>query len=83
MYQSHLSLPLVYVPLGWLVCLLNCPNGSYFLAVYGYIATHFSLKMSRWVVMHGPITATLCAIWMGFFMDPISGMNDVGLSGNS
>jgi len=69
MYQSHLNLPLDFVPLGCLVCLLNRTNGSYFLAVYGYIAMHFSLKMSRLVMICGPITAILCAIWMGFLLD--------------
>eukprot|EP00928_Gymnodinium_smaydae_P017059 TRINITY_DN1649_c0_g4_i1.p1 TRINITY_DN1649_c0_g4~~TRINITY_DN1649_c0_g4_i1.p1 ORF type:complete len:900 (-),score=146.14 TRINITY_DN1649_c0_g4_i1:304-2967(-) len=69
MYNSHLNLPLEYVALGSLVCLFNRTNGSYFLALYGYIAMHFSLKMSRLVLICGPITAIMCAVWMGAVLD--------------
>jgi len=69
MYRSHLNLPLDFVPLGVLVCLFNRSNGAYFLGLYGYVAMHFSLKMSRLVLICGPITSMLCAIWMGFVID--------------
>eukprot|EP00928_Gymnodinium_smaydae_P017058 TRINITY_DN1649_c0_g3_i1.p1 TRINITY_DN1649_c0_g3~~TRINITY_DN1649_c0_g3_i1.p1 ORF type:complete len:900 (-),score=113.24 TRINITY_DN1649_c0_g3_i1:201-2597(-) len=69
MYQSHLNLPLDYVQLGSLVLLFNRTNASYFLAVYGFIAMHFSLKMSRLVLICGPITSIVCAIWLGFMLD--------------
>lgn len=47
MYASHLNMPLDYVWLGCLVCLFNRTNGSYFLALYGYIAMHFSFFWER------------------------------------
>merc|ERR1712176_809193 len=38
-------------------------------ALYGFIAQHFSLKMSRLVLICGPITAIMCAIWFGAVLD--------------
>jgi len=72
MYASHLNLPLDFVSLGCLVCLCNRTNGSYFLGLYGYIAMHFSLKMNRLLLICGPITSIMCAIWMGFVLDFIT-----------
>jgi len=69
MYKSHLNLPLDYVWLGSLVCLFKRNNAGYFLAIYGWIAMHFSLKMSRLVLICGPIVAIMCAIWIGFLLD--------------
>mmetsp|Transcript_4198 Transcript_4198/g.9524 ORF Transcript_4198/g.9524 Transcript_4198/m.9524 type:complete len:909 (+) Transcript_4198:99-2825(+) len=69
MYSSYLNLPLDYVILGGMVQLLNRNNGFYFLCLYGFIAQHFSGKMSRLVLICGPITAIACAIWCGFLLD--------------
>jgi len=69
MYRSHLNLPLDYVLPGLLVCLFNRNNAGYFLAVYGWIAMHFSLKMSRLLLICGPIVAIVAAIWIGFVLD--------------
>eukprot|EP00930_Biecheleria_cincta_P033883 TRINITY_DN23455_c0_g1_i1.p1 TRINITY_DN23455_c0_g1~~TRINITY_DN23455_c0_g1_i1.p1 ORF type:complete len:881 (+),score=143.03 TRINITY_DN23455_c0_g1_i1:90-2732(+) len=69
MYNSYLNLPLDYVYLGGLVCLFNRNNGAYFVALYGFIANHFSLKMSRLVLICGPIVSIVCAIWVGFLLD--------------
>jgi len=69
MYRSHLNLPLDYVLPGSLVCLFRRNNAVYFLAVYGWIAMHFSLKMNRLMLICGPITAIMCAIWLGFVLD--------------
>merc|ERR1719440_2264404 len=69
MYRSHLNLPLDYVWSAMLVCLFKRNNATYFLAVYGWIAYHFSLKMSRLVLICGPITAMVSAIWLGFVLD--------------
>jgi dolichyl-diphosphooligosaccharide--protein glycosyltransferase len=49
--------------------MLKRNNACYFLAVYGYIAWHFSLKMSRLVLICGPITAVMCAVWLGAVAD--------------
>merc|ERR1719265_899413 len=51
MYASYLNLPLDFVLPGSLVCLLKRNNAVYFLALYGWIAWHFSLKMSRLVLI--------------------------------
>jgi len=69
MYTSYLNLPLDFVLPGSLVCLLRRNNAAYFLALYGWIAMHFSLKMSRLVLICGPIVAILCATWLGFVVD--------------
>eukprot|EP00401_Gymnodinium_catenatum_P024878 CAMPEP_0117469342 /NCGR_PEP_ID=MMETSP0784-20121206/6639_1 /TAXON_ID=39447 /ORGANISM="" /LENGTH=885 /DNA_ID=CAMNT_0005263373 /DNA_START=120 /DNA_END=2777 /DNA_ORIENTATION=- len=69
MYRSHLHLPLDFVLPGTLVCLLKRNNAAYFLALYGWIAMHFSLKMSRLVLICGPIVSIFCAIWVGFVLD--------------
>eukprot|EP00930_Biecheleria_cincta_P015420 TRINITY_DN1287_c0_g1_i1.p1 TRINITY_DN1287_c0_g1~~TRINITY_DN1287_c0_g1_i1.p1 ORF type:complete len:891 (-),score=147.09 TRINITY_DN1287_c0_g1_i1:50-2722(-) len=71
MYGSYLNLPLDFVLPGSLVCLGNRNNATYFLAIYGWIAMHFSLKMSRLVLICGPIVAIMCAIWMGWLLDLI------------
>jgi dolichyl-diphosphooligosaccharide--protein glycosyltransferase len=69
MYRSHLNLPLDYVLPGTLVCFFKRNNATYFLGVYGWIAWHFSLKMSRLVLICGPIVAIICGIWLGFALD--------------
>eukprot|EP00931_Biecheleriopsis_adriatica_P098076 TRINITY_DN7198_c0_g1_i1.p1 TRINITY_DN7198_c0_g1~~TRINITY_DN7198_c0_g1_i1.p1 ORF type:complete len:878 (-),score=168.06 TRINITY_DN7198_c0_g1_i1:83-2716(-) len=69
MYSAYLNLPLDYVLPGTLVCLFLRNNAAYFLAVYGAIAMHFSLKMSRLVLICGPIVSIVCAIWCGFLLD--------------
>jgi len=69
MYASYLNLPLDYAILGGLVGLWNRNNGFYFLVLYGFIAQHFSGKMSRLVLICGPIVAVACGIWCGFVLD--------------
>lgn len=69
MYNSYLNLPLDYVYLGGMVCLFNRNNGAYFIGLYGFIANHFSLKMSRLVLICAPIVSIVCAIWLGFLLD--------------
>jgi len=71
MYASYLNLPLDYALLGGLVSLWNRNNGFYFLALYGFIAEHFSGKMSRLVIICGPIVSVSCAIWCGFLLDQL------------
>jgi len=69
MYASYLNLPLDYAVLGGLVCLWNRNNGFWFLCLYGFIAQHFSGKMSRLVLICGPIVSVAAGIWCGFLMD--------------
>jgi dolichyl-diphosphooligosaccharide--protein glycosyltransferase len=69
MYKSHLNLPLDFVFSGLIVCLFKRNNATYFLAVYGWIAMHFSLKMARLVLICGPIVAIVCSIWCGWVLD--------------
>mmetsp|Transcript_78874 Transcript_78874/g.207060 ORF Transcript_78874/g.207060 Transcript_78874/m.207060 type:complete len:889 (-) Transcript_78874:66-2732(-) len=69
MYASYLNLPLDYAIYGGLVCLGKRNNGFYFLVLYGFIAQHFSGKMSRLVLICGPIVAVACGIWCGFILD--------------
>ncbi|CAE7331455.1 STT3A [Symbiodinium pilosum] len=68
-YASHLGLPLNYVLFGGLVSAFNRNNGFYFLCLYGFIASHFSGKMSRLVLICGPIVSVACGIWCGFILD--------------
>jgi len=70
-YASHLGMPLDYVLLGGLVCVFNRNNGFYFMCLYGFIASHFSGKMSRLVLICGPIVSVACGIWCGFLLDMI------------
>jgi len=68
-YASYLNLPLDYAILGGLVCLWNRNNGFYFLVLYGFIAQHFSGKMSRLVLICAPVVSVACGIWCGFVLD--------------
>eukprot|EP00913_Durusdinium_trenchii_P014220 g13346.t1 len=70
-YASHLGLPLDYVLLGGLVSIFQRNNGFYFMCLYGYIASHFSGKMSRLVLICGPIVSVACGIWCGFLLDMV------------
>lgn len=70
-YASHLGMPLDYVMLGGLVCIFNRNNGFYFMCLYGFIASHFSGKMSRLVLICGPIVSVACGIWCGFLLDMV------------
>lgn len=70
-YASHLGMPLGYVLLGGLVCIFNRNNGFYFMCLYGFIASHFSGKMSRLVLICGPIVSVACGIWCGFLLDMV------------
>jgi len=69
MYVSYLNLPLDYAVLGGLVSLRKRNNGFYFMMLYAFIAHHFSGKMSRLVLICGPIVSVACGIWCGFLMD--------------
>jgi len=69
MYSSYLNLALDYAPMGGIVLLFSRNNACYFLALYSFIATHFSLKMSRLVLICAPICSILCAVWCGFLLD--------------
>jgi len=72
MYVAYLNLPLDYAWHAVAVCLLNRTNGSYFVALYAFIAMHFSGKMSRLVLICGPIVAIGCGLWCGFILDFIT-----------
>merc|ERR1719265_1867006 len=65
MYASYLNLPLDYVSLGALVSLASLVDGVYFLYLYGIVASDFSGKMNRLVLICGPIVSVACAIWVG------------------
>jgi len=68
-YSSYLNLPLDYAYHAVAVCLLSRNNGCYFVALYALVAMHFSGKMSRLVLICGPIAAVGCGIWCGFLLD--------------
>jgi len=71
MYSAYLNLPLDYSYLGILVCLWNRNNAVYFLLLYGFIAEHFSGKMSRLVLICAPICSVAAGCWCGFLIDRI------------
>jgi dolichyl-diphosphooligosaccharide--protein glycosyltransferase len=70
-YATHLNLPLDYVYWGGAVCMWNRTSGCYFAALYGFIAAHFSGKMSRLVLICAPIVTIYCAIWFGWLFDQL------------
>lgn len=69
MYSGYLNMPMDYAMFGGLVCLWNRNNGFYFLVLYAFIASHFSGKMSRLVLICAPIVSVACGIWCGFLLD--------------
>jgi len=71
MYASYLNLPLDYVVLGGLVSLWHRNNGFLLLCLYGFVAQHFSGKMSRLVLICGPIVSVASGIWFGFVLDQL------------
>eukprot|EP00931_Biecheleriopsis_adriatica_P051037 TRINITY_DN29566_c0_g1_i1.p1 TRINITY_DN29566_c0_g1~~TRINITY_DN29566_c0_g1_i1.p1 ORF type:complete len:876 (+),score=146.56 TRINITY_DN29566_c0_g1_i1:78-2705(+) len=71
MYSAYLNLPLDYAMFGVLVSLWKRNNAFYFLCLYGFIASHFSGKMSRLVLICGPIVSVACGIWCGFLLDQL------------
>merc|ERR1712051_771887 len=60
-YSSYLGLPLQFANHGAAVCLYKRTSGCYFAALYAGVAIHFSGKMSRLVLICGPICAIACA----------------------
>eukprot|EP00927_Polykrikos_kofoidii_P045318 TRINITY_DN39258_c0_g1_i1.p1 TRINITY_DN39258_c0_g1~~TRINITY_DN39258_c0_g1_i1.p1 ORF type:complete len:910 (+),score=139.01 TRINITY_DN39258_c0_g1_i1:121-2850(+) len=68
-FASYLHLPLQFCFNGALVCAGIRNNGCYFLALYGFIAAHFSNKMSRLVLICGPVCSVACGIWWGCVVD--------------
>lgn len=71
MYASYLNLPLDYAVIGGIISARKRNNGFYFLCLYALIAQHFSGKMSRLVLICGPIVSVACGIWCGFIMDQL------------
>eukprot|EP00929_Paragymnodinium_shiwhaense_P063637 TRINITY_DN3179_c0_g1_i1.p1 TRINITY_DN3179_c0_g1~~TRINITY_DN3179_c0_g1_i1.p1 ORF type:complete len:896 (-),score=247.08 TRINITY_DN3179_c0_g1_i1:70-2757(-) len=69
MYSSYLSLPLDYAYMGAIVAATKRNNGFYFMVLYGFIAEHFSGKMSRLVLICAPIVSLAAGIFAGFIMD--------------
>jgi len=68
-YANYLNLPLDYALIGGLTCLWNRNNGFYFIVLYGFIASHFSGKMSRLVLICAPVVSVTSALWCGFLLD--------------
>lgn len=62
-------MPLDYALLGVLVLCFKRNNASYFIFLYVVIATHFSGKMSRLILICAPICSIVCAVWCGFVLD--------------
>mmetsp|Transcript_30081 Transcript_30081/g.65623 ORF Transcript_30081/g.65623 Transcript_30081/m.65623 type:complete len:884 (-) Transcript_30081:222-2873(-) len=71
MYQAYLNLPLDYAYYGGLICLWKRTNGVYFLFLYCFVASHFSGKMSRLVLICAPVVSVACGVWCGFLLDQI------------
>eukprot|EP00933_Yihiella_yeosuensis_P044935 TRINITY_DN40230_c0_g1_i1.p1 TRINITY_DN40230_c0_g1~~TRINITY_DN40230_c0_g1_i1.p1 ORF type:complete len:882 (-),score=156.38 TRINITY_DN40230_c0_g1_i1:129-2774(-) len=71
MYASYLNLPLDYAFIGGCTMLLNRNNGFYFMILYAYIAQHFSLKMSRLVLICAPIVSIAAGLWFGWVFDTL------------
>jgi dolichyl-diphosphooligosaccharide--protein glycosyltransferase len=68
-YNTYLNLPLDYAGFGATILLFNRNNAAYFIFLYGFIASHFSGKMSRLVLICAPICTVACAVLCGFVMD--------------
>jgi dolichyl-diphosphooligosaccharide--protein glycosyltransferase len=69
MYSHYLNLPLQYSWLGGGLLFFYRTNGAYFVFLYAFIATHFSSKMSRLVLICGPICAIGCGMFFGWVAD--------------
>jgi len=70
-YDAYLGLPLKYAYHGAAVCLYKRTSGCYFSGLYTAVAIHFSGKMSRLILICGPICAIGAAIWFGFVLDMV------------
>jgi len=70
-YASYLNMPLDYAHLAVLLCLWNRNNASYFVAVYACVAIHFSMKMSRLILICAPICSIGCGLWCGYLLDMV------------
>lgn len=68
-YEHHLNVTLDYAVYGALVSVFNRNNGFYFAALYIFVASHFSGKMARLVLICAPICSMMCGIWLGFLLD--------------
>eukprot|EP00927_Polykrikos_kofoidii_P015155 TRINITY_DN16721_c0_g1_i1.p1 TRINITY_DN16721_c0_g1~~TRINITY_DN16721_c0_g1_i1.p1 ORF type:complete len:904 (-),score=115.71 TRINITY_DN16721_c0_g1_i1:90-2756(-) len=71
MYKSYLSMPLDYAYWGMFLCLHKRNNAFYFMVLYGFIAEHFSGKMSRLVLICAPITSVAAGLFCGWLLDRI------------
>jgi dolichyl-diphosphooligosaccharide--protein glycosyltransferase len=68
-YRSSLHNPLSWCPLGLLICFFSRNNGAYFQILYALIAYTFSLKMSRLLIICGPIVSVLAGLGIGGLVD--------------
>eukprot|EP00756_Hemistasia_phaeocysticola_P009359 Hpha_TRINITY_DN14869_c3_g1::TRINITY_DN14869_c3_g1_i1::g.169552::m.169552/K07151/STT3; dolichyl-diphosphooligosaccharide--protein glycosyltransferase len=70
-YWSYLHYGMYTAPVGLCMQMVFRPQrpGSYFLLTYALVAYHFSLKMSRLIIVCGPIVSALTGVAAGLVLD--------------
>ena len=56
-------------PVGLILCALRWKEGPFFLVLYGCTAYYFMNKMSRLIVIGGPIASSLGGVALGYLVD--------------
>jgi len=70
-YQQYLNIIYTVAPYGFLLSFLKWTDSNSFLPFYGIIAYFFANKMSRLVVLLGPIASALGGVALGFVADEL------------
>jgi len=78
-YQQYLHHVYYIAPVGFILSLARWTDANFFLMLYAYIAYYFASRMSRLIILLGPVAAALGGIALGaawdyFLAAPIGGM---------
>jgi len=70
-YWHYLHQAVYTTPVGFFLTFFHIPkiHQSSFLALYGYIAYYFSLRMVRLILLAAPVASALSGIAIGFFFE--------------
>jgi len=70
-YQTYLHHVYYAAPIGFLISCLRLTDANLFLLCYAYTAYYFASKMSRLVILLGPVAAALGGVALGFAWDQL------------
>ena len=68
-YGHYLNIMYDIAPWGLLVAVTNFTDANLFMVSYGVIAYYFSSKMSRLIILLGPVSSALAGAALGFVVD--------------